>query len=199
VGIHPSGSAAFTPSAFLTYNPGELLKTPPNGMWQVGSGVTFPCDYRYEDCDPGNGDSNRVTMSPVMSSGAGETVSISVFVTTPISPAPNNQFQVAIYSDNNGTPGSLIGMTQVGTVSPGWNTLPLSVTIAPNTAYWLAYNTNGVTATDNNAATSALGYVGTQWMAEPGGNWPATVQSEGTARGYISVYFTYALGGTPPR
>ena len=70
---------------------------------------------------------------------------LSVYVGT-VDAAPNNQYQVAIYTDQNGAPGTLVASSTAGTLIPNaWNTLPLVATLQANTSYWLMYNTNGRT------------------------------------------------------
>jgi hypothetical protein len=78
------------------------------------------------------------------------TSSISAYVGA-IDAAPRNQFSLAIYSDNNGKPGSLVAKTASGTLTANsWNTLPITVALNANTAYWLFYNTNSGSVSLNN-------------------------------------------------
>jgi len=112
--------------------------------------------------------------------------------------APNNQFQVAIYTDNGGQPGSLVVASGSRTIAPqSWNTVPLSATLTANTKYWLLYNTNATVPSLNEmslaaSATSNGWYSGTPGSA-PFGTWPKTA-----GRGYLqspqqvySIYVTY--------
>ena len=65
--------------------------------------------------------------------------------------SPNNRYQLAVYTNNNGVPGTLVAQSASGTLVPNdWNTLPVSATLQPNTSYWLMYNTNGRTSAVNN-------------------------------------------------
>ena len=53
-------------------------------------------------------------------------------------------FQLAIYTANGSAPGTLVASSATGTlVANSWNTVPISATLAPNTSYYFAYNTNG--------------------------------------------------------
>ena len=90
--------------------------------------------------------------------------------------APNNQYQLAIYADNNGSPGALVASSGTGTaVGNSWNSLPLSATLAANTAYWFMFNTNG-----NNNLSFDSGGAGQGAYSTAGrtfGSWPATFGS----------------------
>jgi hypothetical protein len=68
---------------------------------------------------------------------------------------PNNNFQVAIYSDADGTgsgPDSLLGASLTSTLMANtWNCLPIStVVLDANTPYWLAYTSDGTGPSFNN-------------------------------------------------
>jgi len=79
--------------------------------------------------------------------------SMSVFVATIDSAVANSSYQLAIYTDNAGRPGTLVASTTSGTlVTNSWNTRYITTTLAPNAAYWLMYNTNGRTASVNKHA-----------------------------------------------
>lgn len=78
--------------------------------------------------------SNKITASRFQMAGQNATItSISAFVASPVSASPNNQFQVAIDSDNNGTPGALIASSASQTIAPdAWNTVPISASLTAN-------------------------------------------------------------------
>src|SRR4029453_758490 len=94
-----------------------------------------------------SGDTNYMNGSRFVTGPPALTVSqISVYLKT-VQAAPANQYQVAIYTDVNGSPGTLGGSSTSGTLKGNsWNSRPITATLAPNTAYWLMFNTNG----DNN-------------------------------------------------
>jgi hypothetical protein len=123
----------------------------------------------------------------------GTVASISVFVASPVSASPNNQFQVAIYADNNGTPGALIASSVSQTIVPdAWNTVPISAPVTANAFYWLAYNTNGL-ATNANDLRYDVGGATSEWISvEPFGIWPATFGPVGGTSSYrASIYATF--------
>jgi hypothetical protein len=84
-----------------------------------------------------------------------------------------NQYQMAIYTDNAGVPGTLVASTASGTLTANaWNTLAISATLNSDTAYWLMYNTNG----DNNLSFDAGAANQGGWSSgsTPFGTWPGT-------------------------
>ncbi len=94
---------------------------------------------------PDTGDANYINAWQFRTSASqsGTIISMSVYVFGPVSAAPNNQFQVAMYSDAGNGPGSRIVSSASQTIAPNaWNTVALSGSLLPNTSYWLAYNTN---------------------------------------------------------
>jgi chitodextrinase len=139
------------------------------------------------------------------STQSGTIVSMSVYISGPVSAAPNNQFQVAMYADASGVPGALIASSASKTITPNaWNTVTLSGSLLPNTSYWLAYNTNSVSASDNNVPVGA-GSSGQQvWRAQTFGSWPTTFGAiQGSSSNQGSIYVTYTPGTgvadtTPP-
>jgi hypothetical protein len=146
-----------------------------------------------DDSDANNINAVRFTMGSL----GGNAQSMSVYVASPISAAPNNQYSMAIYSDSNGTPASLIAQTSNGTLTGNaWNTLPISATLAANTTYWLAYNTNAAAATDNNLRYGAGTSGQWQWRPQAFGTWPTSfgaLPSGGTSASTGSIYVTYAV------
>ncbi|WP_345707584.1 Ig-like domain-containing protein [Kitasatospora paranensis] len=149
------------------------------------------------------GDSNYINTSRYVTGSTGGTVTgISVYVAA-VGAAPNNQYQVAVYADASGKPGALVASSSSGTLTANaWNTLPLTATLSANTAYWLAYNSNGTSAAVNNLKYTSGGTSGYGTGGQAFGSWPGTfgaLSSEGVT---FSIYATYTpdSGGTttPP-
>lgn len=120
-----------------------------------------------------NGDMNYMNGSRYVTGPNAMTITtIAVYMKT-VQPAPDNQFQVAIYTDVAGQPGTLVASSTSGTLVPNsWNTRPVSATLTANTAYWLMYNTNG----DNNVSydTGTSGDGSWSFAEQPFGTWPGT-------------------------
>ncbi len=134
-----------------------------------------------------SGDQNWMNGTKFVTGSTSFTVSkMSVYLKS-VQAAPNNQFQLAIYADNNGSPGALVASTSQGTgIANSWNTVPLSVTLAANTAYWFMFNTNGAnnlsydTGSTNQGAYSSSG--------RTFGTWPATFGSSILNTAKFSIY-----------
>ena len=117
--------------------------------------------------------------------------------------APNNQYQIAIYSDNTGMspsiPGTLVAISASGTLKSGWNSIPITANLMPNTTYWLAYNTNASVDSKNNLTFDA-GSTG-QMVYKSGvafGSWPSTITSVDENINYrMAIYVTYAATSAP--
>jgi hypothetical protein len=76
---------------------------------------------------------------------------MSVYVGDVDSVSANRQYQVAIYTDNAGRPGTLLARSATGTlVGNAWNTLAVSASLQSSTNYWLMFNTNGRSSAVNN-------------------------------------------------
>ncbi|MCG6497534.1 Ig-like domain-containing protein [Kitasatospora sp. A2-31] len=144
-------------------------------------------------------DSNYLNASRYVTGAAGGTVSsVSVYVGA-VDAAPNNRFQVAVYRDNAGSPGTLLASSASATLAAdSWNTVPLTAALSANTAYWLAYNSNGGSAAVNNlrytpGGTSVYGNGGRAF-----GSWPADFGAATSGGLSFSIYATYAADETPP-
>ncbi len=122
--------------------------------------------------------------------------SMSVYVRS-VQAAPNNQFQLAVYGDSGGSPAALVASTASGALNANaWNSRPITATLAPNTAYWLVYNTNG----DNNMAftTGAAGQGAWSAGSQPFGTWPATFGSSFKTNYRFSIFATAGTDTSPP-
>lgn len=116
---------------------------------------------------------------------------MSVYV-GPISAAPNNQYQLAIYTDSGGGPGTLVAQSASGQLTANaWNTLPISASPSPNTSYWLVYNTNGADPSVNNMAYSNGDTSAWRNASTPFGAWPAAFGSASVVSTTSSIYMTY--------
>src|SRR5712692_4375020 len=163
-----------------------------NAGWAASSTTTF--GYALQGASIGTTMSNSVSATRYQMAGqTGTVTSMSVFVASPVSGSPNNQFQVAIYADNNGTPGALIASSVSQTIVPdAWNTVSISAPVMANTYYWLAYNTNGLAANTNNLRYDAGGATSTWITSEPFGTWPASFGPVGGMSSYsASIYANF--------
>lgn len=123
----------------------------------------------------------------------GTATSMSVFVGN-VDAGNNNKYQMAIYSDNAGNPGTLRAKTATGMLTPlSWNSLPITATLSANTTYWLMYNTNATTSTNylNNMyfETDTQGIAA--WARQSFGTWPTTFPTPTLDTTKFSLYVTY--------
>jgi hypothetical protein len=116
--------------------------------------------------------------------------SVSAYVGV-IDVAPRNQFSMAIYTDSNGKPGTLLAQTASGALKANsWNSLPITAALSPNTAYWVMYNTNGSTGLVNNLYyNNDPSQVGA-YRAANFGTWPASFGSPTMGGWRYSVYLS---------
>ncbi len=141
-----------------------------------------------------SGDSDHLNGSRVSTSGGGQIASMSVYVGGVDSNSNSRNYQMAIYTDSAGRPGTLVANTATGTlVASSWNTLPITATLQPSTSYWLMYNTNGRTSAVNNMRYNS-GTVGQGVYSTNGvnfGTWPATFPASTLTDAIYSLYATF--------
>jgi glucose/arabinose dehydrogenase len=101
--------------------------------------------------------------------------------------SPANQYQIAIYTDAAGSPGTLVASSASGTATANsWNSIALPATLSPNTAYWLMYNTNG----NNNLSydTASAGSGSWSVASRTFGTWPSSFGASVLSNFKISIY-----------
>jgi hypothetical protein len=107
-------------------------------------------------------------------------------------------FGLALYSDNSGSPNSLLGTTATGSVTTTaqWRTLNFAspISVSPNTVYWLSYAASSLTryrydsgATHEHAADTSHAYPTFPDPFNPSPIWDTEK---------VSIYATYTTGGT---
>jgi hypothetical protein len=144
---------------------------------------------------PDSGDNNTMSGTQITTGSLALPVSsLSVYLATAIDSAPNNQIEVAIYTDSAGKPGTKVVASGSTAAVEGWNTIALTTTLAANTKYWLLYNTNAsikdLNEIDNGALTGFTSY----FAAQTFGTWPTTAPTGSTWGGAAAMYVTYSAG-----
>lgn len=169
-----------------------------NGLAAAGNFTQGTCGNNFghavQGASVGTAMSNSVTATRYQMPGQSGTItSLSVFVASPVSASPNNQFQVAIYADNNGAPGTLIASSGPQTIVPdAWSTVLINAPVTANSYYWLAYNTNGLNGSSNNLRFDSAGGTSEWITTEPFGTWPATYGPVGGTGTYNpSIYASF--------
>ena len=166
----------------------------------IGGSTTTPPSFGKTavggTADTSNGGSQNLVRYQTGAT-AGLTTQISINVNAPIQAAPNNKFSMAIYTGTATQPQTLVAVSSEGTLVAGWNTVPISATLAPNTYYWLGYATNATTTTDNNARYDN-GSANSVWRVEPYANgWGSTISViHGSGNQEFSMYVDFASTST---
>ncbi|MBP0453600.1 hypothetical protein J5Y04_29245 [Kitasatospora sp. RG8] len=178
-GVRDTSGNALANPATLSFTTGGA---PPKTLGNTGVGSLV------DDTDSNHLNGSRITTG----ASAVPLTSLSVHV-GPVGAAPNGQYQLAVYSDAGGSPGTLVATTGSGTQTPkAWNSLPVKATLSANTAYRLGCTTNGTGAAVNNMnyATGPTGSGACSNAVVPFGNWPADF---GPA---VKDSLTYSLHGS---
>ncbi|MGZ3801495.1 MAG: DUF4082 domain-containing protein [Bdellovibrio sp.] len=189
-------------STIISANSNELCVTTlvtPVVVQPAPSGSTATLGYTSVGTSVDSADSNSINASRfVMGSQDGTASSMSIYAGPTISAAPNNQYQVAIYADANGLPGSLVASSAPSTlIANSWNKVTISAPLKANAVYWLAYNANGLSNSANNIRYSAGSANQTRWMLKAFGSMPSTFTNSGTGTGgaavQMSIYVSYSV------
>lgn len=118
--------------------------------------------------------------------------SISINIGTTVAASPNNSGQIALYTDSAGVPGTLVASSASQALTANaWNTFPLSATLTANATYWLMFNTNGLTASDNNLRYDSAAAGTSRSASQAFGTWPGTFPSSSAAAVQYSMYASY--------
>ncbi|MBP7760166.1 hypothetical protein KA093_00010 [Candidatus Saccharibacteria bacterium] len=165
--------------------------TSDNSTFKINSSLSANTTTPFGNTTTGtatdNDDNNRLEAGKYLSSVSGNIVALSAYMTCPISTAPNNQFRMALFTDNSGTPGTLITQSSASTLATGWNTVSVpAATVSSGTVYWIIYLTNG-TATNQNCFRTTTG----------GGTNSSTWTNNGITFGTIAATWPGNAGGTP--
>lgn len=191
--------SALSASVGATIPPDVVPPPPPPPPPPQGQTFTFGQTTAGSNTD--TSDSNNLNGSRYVSGSVGGTATMcSIFMGATLSSAPNNKGECLIYSDASGLPGTLITHSAQQTlVASARNDFPVSFTVAPNTAYWLMYNTNGLTSAANDLKYSTGGATGQfRWMNTPFGSYPAKFTTSGSDPLKASIFVTYVSGPVTP-
>jgi hypothetical protein len=96
-------------------------------------------------------DNNAINAARFTAGSTGSVMSLSVYVACTISPSPNNQFTMGLYTSNGGGTAPQTLLTQAsGTLTTGWNQISVpAATVNSGTNYWITYNSNGTNVNHN--------------------------------------------------
>ena len=144
-------------------------------------------------------DSNSINTTRFTTVSGGKVVSLAAYVGAVDASVARRSFQMGIYTANGNVPGTLVASSATGTlVGNSWNSVAITATLAPNTAYFFGYNTNGSTSSVNNLRYASTGVSGWKTGGAAFGTWPATFGSFSSQTGTFSMFASFASDVTPP-
>jgi|GEM_PF-3761679 len=141
-------------------------------------------------------DNNQLDGSRFYLSETANVSNITVYITNVQNPYVA---QVALYSDNAGTPQNLIvNSTSVSPVN-GWNVFQIPRTQLSPGYYWIVYNTNTPNANKNNLVYDASDYnqLAYSQVTVNFGTWPSTFPSPAFYQAQYSMYANYTVNTIP--
>lgn len=162
------------------------------------SGGSTNMGYATDGGSTDSGDSNFMNATKFTAGASGTISTLYAFIGPTLGTSPNNKGQMAIFSgDDNGPITLLANSADVTLTASSWNAFPISSTsVTSGSIYWLAYNTNGTTATQNNLRYHTGTANQTKFAARTYGTWPAT-WSGGTFSNFEdSMYAPISTGGS---
>lgn len=146
-----------------------------------------------------SGNSNTMNATRFTTTNGGKLASVSAYVGAVDASVANRSFQLAIYTANGTSPGTLVANTATGTLTANaWNTLPITATLAPATNYFIAYNSNGSNGTVNNLRFTNGGTSGWSTNGQAFGSWPANFGPVTAQSATFSLYASFISDSTPP-
>jgi hypothetical protein len=158
-----------------------------NTQVQVGrGGITN--GYTTVGGSANTGGQNGMQAQKFTTTSAGTLNSIAVYFGTTDS-SPNNKFQVALYTDSSGAPGTLIASSGDNTITgSAWNTANITASLAATTSYWLAVNQNSTSGTLNETYYDSNGSYHYAFVGQTYGSWPGSFGTPFTNTIALSIY-----------
>lgn len=130
----------------------------------------YPTDGTTTDTD----NSGFINATKFVASATGTVTTLYARIGSPVAASPNNKGQMAIYSGATPTT-RLANSSDVTLVANDWNAFPIPATsVTSGQTYWLAFNTNGLTSTDNNMRYHTGTSGQSQFVAQAYGTWPSS-------------------------
>lgn len=117
---------------------------------------------------------NFINATKFTASASGTTTVLYAYIST-VSASPNNLGQMALYG-GAASPTALLASSASVTLTPNsWNAFPIASTaLTSGQVYWLAYNTNGSAAADNNMRLHTGTANQSMFVARTYGTWPSS-------------------------
>jgi Tfp pilus assembly protein PilW len=140
------------------------------------NGGSATLGYNSDGGSTDSGDSNFTNATKFTAAASGTISTLYAYIGPTIGSSPNNKAQMAIYNgDANGPTTLMASSSEVALTASSWNAFSISsVSVTSGTTYWLAYNTNGTAAAQNNLRYHTGVTNQTKYTAQPYGTWQPT-------------------------
>lgn len=194
-----NGTSITTPATAGAVNPSLTLVVPTSSLSPTifdTSGAVM--GYLNDGGTTGSAHSNVMNATKFTAGTTGTVKMLYAYLGPTVAASPNNQGQMAIYS-GAGSPSTLLASSTSTTLTANaWNAFVLSTpaSVTSGQVYWLAYNTNGLAAGDNDMRYHA-GTAGQEvFVAQTFGTWPSSWT--GTSQSVeFSTYAPILVSGSP--
>lgn len=141
--------------------------------------------------------SNKMNATKFIANATGTISTLYALIGPTVAASPNNKAQMAIYSGAASPTTLLASSASTTLVASSWNTFSISpITVTNGQSYWVAYNTNGLAAADNNLRDHTGGTNQSISLAQGFGTWPASWSGTGKNIEY-SMYGMIDVPATP--
>lgn len=189
--ISSPAAGASGSSLTLVVPTGSLSPT----VFDISGGGSTVLGYNADGGNTDTGDSNSIDATKFTASASGTISTLYALIGPTVAASPNNKGQMAIYSGT--TPTTLLASSSDTTLTANaWNAFAISsISVTSGQTYWLAYNTNGTSSTQNNVRY-AVGTSGQErFVGQTYGAWPSSFTGN-TGTNQMSVYANIVSGGS---
>lgn len=163
------------------------------------SGTSTIMGYNADGGSTDTSNSNFINATKFTAGATGTVSTLYAMVGPTIGTSPNNKAQMAIYSGTSAAPTTLLASSsEVALTANSWVAFGIpSVNITSGQVYWIGYNTNGTTTTQNGMRYHTGASNQSVYVSRTYGTWPSTWPGGTNSNFEFSVYapIVTAAGG----
>lgn len=161
------------------------------------SGASTIMGYNVDGGSTDTSNSNFINATKFTAGATGTVSTLYAMVGATIGASPNNKAQMAIYSGTSAGPTTLLASSsEVALTANSWVAFPVpSVNITSGQVYWIGYNTNGTTTTQNGMRYHTVGSNQSVYVGRTYGTWPSTWPGGTNSNFEFSVYAPIVTAG----